>query len=128
MIRRPGIPDPRLVLPALASAITVALVAAPWVLGFSGSRAAVAGHIAFAMGIAPIAVLITSLAAAAAGTTIAGLWLALSPWVLGYAGRGVAAWGIDLIAGLALIALAVVALRLVSEPEPGLPDARIGRS
>jgi hypothetical protein len=121
-------PDLRLVLPAAAAAITVALVAAPWVLGFSGSRAAVAGHIAFAMGIAPIAVLSTSLAAAAAGTTIAGVWLAVSPWALGYAGRGIVAWGVDLIAGFALIALAMVALRLTAAAEPGLPDARIGRS
>jgi hypothetical protein len=60
MIARPVAVDARRVLPALAAGITFALVFAPWVLGFSASHAAVAGHIAFAMGIAPIAILITS--------------------------------------------------------------------
>ena len=91
--------DARRLLPALAAGITIALVFAPWVLGFSASHAAVAGHIAFAMGVAPVAILISSLAPAAVTTMIAGAWLAASPWVLGYAARGVAAWSVDLCAG-----------------------------
>jgi hypothetical protein len=126
MIRRRFALDPSLLPAALAALITVALVAAPWLLGFSSSRAAVAAHIAFAMGIAPIAILLTSLAAAAVTTALAGVWLAVSPWVLDYAGRGVAAWGVDLIAGVALIALSVLALRAVGQPAPGVPDGRIG--
>jgi SPW repeat len=110
-------------LPALAAGLVAALVFAPWVLGFSDSRAAVAGHIAFAMGVAPIAILITSLAAAAATTAIAGAWLAASPWVLGFAGRGIAAWSVDLCAGIALMAVGIVALRLLAARTPVVVDA-----
>ncbi len=127
--RRPArhrAPDVRRLLPALAAGITSALVFAPWVLGLSASRAAIAGHIAFAMGIAPIAILITSLAPAAITTMVAGAWLAVSPWVLGYAPRGIAAWSIDVCAGIGLIALGALALRLMAEPSPDVADARIG--
>jgi hypothetical protein len=116
------------VLPGLAAGITAALVFTPWVLGYSGSHAAVAGHIAFAMGIAPIAILITALAPAAVTTMVAGVWLAASPWALGYATRGVAAWSVDVCAGIALIVLGAVALRLRAEPAPDVAPARIGRS
>ena len=128
MSRRPAVPDARQLLPALAAGITSVLVFAPWVLGFSASHAAIAGHIAFAMGIAPIAILITSLAPAAVTTMVAGAWLAASPWALGYATRGIAAWSVDVCAGIALIALAAVALALKAEPAPDVAPARIGRS
>jgi SPW repeat len=127
MIRRLATADPGRVLPALAAGITVALVASPWVLGFSASHAAVAGHIAFAMGVAPVAILITSLAPAAVTTMIAGAWLVASPWVLGYATRGIAAWSVDVCAGIGLIALGALALRLSAEPSPDVAHARIGR-
>jgi hypothetical protein len=127
MSRRSLTVDSRQLLPAAAAATTTALVFAPWVLGFSASHAAVAGHIAFAMGVAPIALLITSLAAAAVTTTIAGVWLAASPWILGYAGYGIAAWTVDVGAGLALIGAGAVALRLVAPPTAG-SDARSGQS
>jgi hypothetical protein len=126
MSRRSLAVDLRQLLPAVAGATTAALVFAPWVLGFSASRAAVAGHIAFAMGVAPIALLITSLAAAAVTTTIAGACLAASPWILGYAGYGVAAWTVDVGAGLALIVLSAVALRPLAAAVAS--DARSGRS
>src|SRR5262249_27553542 len=54
-------------------------------LGFGDSHAAVAGTIAFAMIVAPIALLAEALPAAAYATVAAGAWLAVSPWVLGYA-------------------------------------------
>jgi hypothetical protein len=128
MMRRLAAADAGRVLPALAAGITFALVFAPWVLGFSASRAAVAGHIAFAMGIAPVAILITSLAPAAVTTMIAGAWLAASPWALGYATRGLAAWSVDVCAGIALIALGALALRLSAESSTELAHARIGPS
>ena len=101
-------PDP---LPALAAAVVIASVAAPWALGFAGSHAAIAGSIAFAMTFGPIALLVTAVPAAAATTGVAGAWLAASPWALGYAGRGLAAWPADLALGLALMAIARAALR-----------------
>jgi SPW repeat len=119
--------DARRRLPMLAAGITSALVFAPWVLGFSASHAAVAGHIAFAMGIAPIAILIGSLAPAAVTTMIAGTWLAASPWALGYATRGLAAWSVDVCAGIALIGLGALALRLSDERPPDVAPARIER-
>jgi hypothetical protein len=69
----------------LAAAVAGAVPLTPWLLGFSESRAAVAGTIAFAMTVAPIALLAEELAAAAYATAAAGGWLAVSPWVLGYA-------------------------------------------
>ena len=123
---RPTVDADRM-LPALAAGLAGALVCAPGALGFSGSHAAVAGHIAFAMGVAPVAMLITSLAAAAAATAIAGAWLAASPWALGFAGSGIAAWSVDVFAGIALIALGVMALRLAAARSPRIADARIGR-
>jgi len=91
--------------PLLAVALVAAGALAPWALGFSASHAAVAGAIAFAMAFGPIAMLVTALSAAALTTSAAGVWLAVSPWALGYAGRGVAAWAVDLVAGVALAAL-----------------------
>jgi hypothetical protein len=96
---------PRDLLPALAATVITAITAAPWTLGFSASHAAVAGHIAFAMAFAPIALLIRALPAAAVTTAAAGAWLAASPWALGYASLGAQAWSADLLAGLSLIAL-----------------------
>jgi hypothetical protein len=126
MRRRTVAVDPRQMLGVVAGTITTALVFAPWVLGFSASHAAVAGHIAFAMGVAPIALLITSLAAAAVTTTVAGAWLAASPWILDYAGYGIAAWTVDMGAGLALIVLSAVALRPLAAAVAS--DARSGHS
>ena len=118
-------PDP---LPALAAAVVIASVAAPWALGFAGSHAAIAGSIAFAMTFGPIALLVTAVPAAAATTGVAGAWLAASPWALGYAGRGLAAWPADLALGLALMAIARAALRGRAGTEaparaPSLPAA-----
>jgi hypothetical protein len=79
------------------------------VLGFSASHAAVASHIVFAMALAPIALLVGALPAAAVSTAAAGVWLAISPWALGYASLGVGAWSADLVAGVALVALGLVA-------------------
>ena len=98
-------------LPALAAAVVTASAAAPWALGFAGSHAAIAGSVAFAMTLGPIALLVTAVPAAAATTGLAGAWLAASPWALGYAHRGLAAWLADLALGLALVATARAALR-----------------
>jgi hypothetical protein len=97
-----GARDP---LPLVAAGLAGAMALAPWLLGFSGSHAAVAGHITFAMAFAPIALLVRALPAAAAVTVAAGAWLAVSPWALGYASRGGAAWAADVLAGLTLVAL-----------------------
>jgi hypothetical protein len=97
-----GARDP---LPLVAAGLAGAIALAPWLLGFSGSHAAVAAHIAFAMAFAPIALLIRALPAAAAVTAAAGAWLAVSPWALGYASLGGAAWAADVLAGLTLVAL-----------------------
>jgi hypothetical protein len=120
MIRplRLRLPAPREPLPAAAAALIVLVTASPWALGFSGSRAAVAEHIAFAMGFGPIAVLISALPAAAVSTAVAGGWLMASPWVLGYATVGVGAWSADLLGGIALIALSVAARRAGEPPAP----------
>ena len=109
-------------LPVLAATVVTAITAAPWALGFSASHAAVAGHIAFAMAFAPIALLINALPAAAVTTAAAGTWLVASPWALGYASLGAAAWGADLLAGLILVALAVRA-RSAGDQHAG-PSAR----
>jgi hypothetical protein len=103
-------------LPALAAAVVTASAAAPWALGFAGSHAAIAGSIAFAMTLGPIALLVTAVPAAAAATGLAGAWLAASPWALGYAHRGLAAWLADLALGLALVAIARAALRSGAPP------------
>jgi hypothetical protein len=111
MTRRPGLVAPRDSLAATATVVIVLVTAAPWALGFSASHAAVAEHIAFAMGFAPIAVLISALPAAAISLAAAGGWLMASPWVLGYASVGDGAWGADLLGGLALVALSAATLR-----------------
>jgi hypothetical protein len=118
MIRRFHLRGPREPLPAAAAAVVLLVTVSPWVLGFSGSHAAVAGHIAFAMGFGPIAVLISALPAAAISITVAGGWLIASPWVLGYATVGIGAWGADLVFGIALIALSLVARRAGEPPPP----------
>lgn len=93
-------------LPPLASGLVVLSAAAPWLLGFSASHAAVANGIAFAMAFAPLGLMIGALSAASAVSGAGGLWLAASPWALGYASAGVAAWAADLVLGAALIAIA----------------------
>jgi hypothetical protein len=97
-------------LPIAAAGLIGLVTFAPWGFGFSSSHAAVADHIAFAMAFLPISLLIVALPAAAVATACAGAWLGLSPWALGYGSRGVAAWGIDLLVGLALVGLARLAL------------------
>jgi hypothetical protein len=111
-------------LPVLAATVITAITAAPWVLGFSASHAAVAGHIAFAMTFAPIALLISALPAAAGTTTAAGAWLAASPWALGYASLGATAWSGDFLAGLILIALGMGARRVACQHTPAGPRPR----
>lgn len=96
-------------LPAFAATVITAITVAPWALGFSSSHGAVAGHIAFAMAFAPIALLMSALPGAAPIIAAAGAWLAASPWALGYAALGATAWSADLLAGLILIALGVSA-------------------
>lgn len=93
----------------LAAALAGVAAAAPWLLGFGDSHAAVAGGIAFAMTVAPIALLAEVLPAAAYATVAAGAWLAASPWVLGYASPVAAA--ADLAVGALLIATSRRALR-----------------
>ena len=114
-------PDPhprRDPLAATAAALVLLVTVSPWGLGFSGSHAAVAAHIAFAMGIGPIAVLISALPAAAVSTAVGGGWLVASPWALGYASLGVTAWSADLIAGMSLVALSVAAWRARDATRP----------
>lgn len=109
MTRRPGLGAPGKPV-AVAATVVIALVTvSPWALGFNASHAAVAEHIAFAMGFAPIAVLVSALPAAAVSIVLAGGWLVASPWVLGYASVGVGAWSADLLGGLALVALGAAA-------------------
>jgi SPW repeat-containing protein len=97
--------------PAAATAVIVLVTVSPWILGFAASHAAVAEHIAFAMGVGPVAVLISALPAAAVSTAVAGGWLMASPWVLGYAWVGVGAWSADLVGGAVLVVLGAVAWR-----------------
>ncbi len=104
------LPDP--IGPA-ASGLVVLATAAPWLLGFSASHAAVANGIAFLMAFSPLALMAPVLRPAAAVCLAAGVWLAVSPWALGYWSQGVAAWSVDLILGLAL---AGVSWRALSMP------------
>ena len=87
--------------------------AAPWLLGFSASHAAVANGIAFLMAFSPLALMAPALRPAAAVCLVAGAWLAISAWVLGYWSEGIAAWATDLILG---VALAIVSWRALSMP------------
>ncbi|HEY1568333.1 MAG TPA: hypothetical protein VGF68_15000 [Solirubrobacteraceae bacterium] len=118
MIHRPALRLPREPLPTAAAAVIVLVTVSPWPLGFSGSHAAMAEHIAFAMGFGPIAVLIAALPAAAVSIALAGGWLMASPWALGYASVGVGAWSADLLGGIALIALSAAAWRAGEAPLP----------
>ena len=97
-------------LAVAAAGVVTASLAAPWALGFAVG-AAVAGHVAFAMVVAPIALLAEALPGAAYVTGLAGAWLAVSPWAVGYASTGVAAWSADLAAGLVLVAVSRLAVR-----------------
>ena len=103
------LPDP--VAPAAAGLVALA-TAAPWLLGFSASHAAVANAIAFLMAFSPLALMAPALRPAAAVCLVAGAWLAVSPWVLGYWSRGIAAWAADLILGVALAAVSWRALSM----------------
>jgi SPW repeat len=87
----------------LAATLAGLAAAVPWLLGFSDSRAAVAGGIAFAMTVGPIALLADVLPAAAYAVLAAGAWLAASPWALGYASPAAAV--ADVVVG-ALLAVA----------------------
>lgn len=104
-------PRRRGLTPIVAVSAVTAIASAPWALGFSASHAAVAGHIAFAMAFGPIALLVDALPAAAVAIGAAGTWLAASPWMLGYASFGAAAWGADMLAGLALMTVGLRARR-----------------
>jgi SPW repeat len=94
-------------LPRLASLTVVLAAASPWLFGFSGSHAAVANGIAFAMAFSPLALMIGALPAASVLCLAGGLWLAASPWALGYSSTGSVAWVVDLLLGatLALVSL-----------------------
>ena len=115
-------------LSGLAAGVVGAILIAPWVLGFSTSHAAVAGHLAFAMTFGPIALLVTALPAAALTTAAAGAWLAASPWALGFASYGIPAWGADLTAGLALVGLGHRAWRAAASRTPARARTRRARS
>jgi hypothetical protein len=127
MIRRPGLRAPREPLAVASTALIALVTVSPWALGFSASHAAVAGHIAFAMGFGPIAVLISALPAAAVSIGLAGGWLIASPWALGYASVGVGAWSADLVGGLALVALSAAAVHAGEAPRPHDVSATTGR-
>jgi SPW repeat-containing protein len=118
MIRRPGHGGARDVLPAAVVTVIMLVTVSPWALGFSASHAAVAEHIAFAMGFGPIAVLISALPAAAISIGLAGGWLVASPWALGYASVGVGAWSADLVGGVILVALGAAAWRASGASRP----------
>ena len=118
MIRRPSLRLPIEPLSAAAATVILLVTVSPWVLGFSGSHAAVAGGIAFAMGFGPIAVLISALPAAAVSTAVGGAWLVASPWALGYASVGIGAWSADLLGGIALVVLSIAARRAGEPPRP----------
>jgi SPW repeat-containing protein len=109
--RFPEFPDP--IAPAAAGLVVLA-PAAPWLLGFSASHAAVANGIAFLMAFSPLALMAPALRPAAAVCLVAGAWLAVSPWALGYWSQGVAAWVADLILGVALAAASWRALSMGS--------------
>jgi hypothetical protein len=111
MIRRHGLGAGGEPLAVAATIVILLVTASPWTLGFSGSHAAVAEHIAFAMGVGPITLLVSALPAAAVSIAVAGGWLVASPWVLGYASTSVGAWSADVLGGLALVALGAAALR-----------------
>jgi hypothetical protein len=93
------LPDP---FGPAASGVVLLAAAAPWLLGFSASHAAVANGIAFLMAFSPLALMAPALRPAAAVCVVAGAWLALSPWVLGYWSVGIAAWAADLVLGVGL--------------------------
>jgi hypothetical protein len=118
MRRRSSLRPPIEPLAAAAAAVVLLVTVSPWVLGFSGSHAAVAGHIAFAMGFGPIAVLVSALPAAALSTAVGGAWLVASPWALGYASVGIGAWSADLLGGIALVVLSIAARRAGEPPRP----------
>jgi hypothetical protein len=94
----------------LAATVVGASLLAPFALGFGSDHAAVAEHIAFAMALGPIALLIAELPSAALATAAGGVWLMAAPWAIGYASQGTAAWSADLAAGVLLIALGCRAL------------------
>jgi hypothetical protein len=96
---------PTNLLPPLAALTVVLAAASPWVFGFSGSHAAVANGIAFAMAFSPLALMLGALSAASMACAAGGLWLAASPWALGYSSSASGAWAVDLLLGgtLALI-------------------------
>lgn len=88
-----------------AAPIVVATLVLPFVLGYDAVPV-LANHIAFTLGIAPLALVAGGLAPAALLVLLAGLWLMVSPFVIGYAELGVAAWLIDAVAGLTVVVLA----------------------
>jgi hypothetical protein len=113
-------------LPAVASTVVALALAAPWLLDFNASHAAVANHIAFAMAFGPLALMVTALRAAAATCIAGGAWLVASPWVLGYASAGAGGWLADLLTGAALILVSSDALSRGALRRPASrPTARI---
>ena len=87
-----------------AAPIVVLTTITPFVFGYD-SVEALSNHIAFAAAIAPLALVGAGLPPAAFLTGLAGAWLAVSPFALGYADDGFFAWSIDLVAGIAVVAL-----------------------
>lgn len=111
-------------LTLLGPVLTAWTLVAPPVLGFDGSRAALANHIAFTMAFAPLAILATALRPALAASAAGGAWLALAPWATGYASTGTAAWLNDLIVGVLLITWsAITAAGTRPTHQPGTPPA-----
>lgn len=90
-------------LDALAPALVTWTLVAPWALGASTSRPALAGHIAFAMAFLPLSLLAPALRPAAVTLALGGLWLAASPLALGFESRQALALS-DALVGLVLAA------------------------
>jgi hypothetical protein len=97
--------------PLAGGALSFWIASSPWIWGFADSHSAVANHVAFVLGLGPLALLIANLRPAAFVTLLGGAWLAVGPWLLGYAGDH-AAWANELVTGLLLMVLSVSAAGL----------------
>lgn len=93
--------------PLIGPTLVLWTLVAPVALGFDGSAPAVAGHIAFAMAVAPLTVLAVALRPALPVCALAGVWLVIAPWASGYAGSWTSAWLNDLLVGALLTAWSI---------------------